>query len=228
MEEFSLIQIFIGALALMYGVLRLDPAAFAAAQIAPAGVVLTVLFLAGLSDVLGQSMTLLANRVKPGRFVISIIASIAALIFSVFFWALSIWIAAALLYDGDRSYVEVLSDVSLSYAPLIFGIFVFLPYLGNFIYRILRIWVFLALLVGVQAAYGFTFFQALVCTFLGWLVYEAITRFPVVRPDRLSRWWWRVTTGTPEPVDIQAKADELAEQGRLLLYKTIPGTKGDN
>ncbi len=228
MEESNIFSLIIGALALAQGALKLDPAAFVAIEQAPAGVALIVLFLAGLSDVLGQSVTLLANRVKPGRFVLSIIASVLALVFSVIFWAGTIWFSADFFFEAERPFINVLRDVELSYAPLLFGIFVFLPYLGNYIFRLLRIWTLLALLVAVQVGYSFTFWQALLCCALGWIVYELLTRLPVLQPKRLSQWWWRVTTGTPEPVDIQAKADELAEQGRLLLTKrTANVTEGE-
>ena len=231
MEEFDLMTIIIGSLALAKGALQLNPVAFQAVQLAEYGgiMALIVFLVASLSDVLGQSMTLLANRVSPGRFGISIIASVLALVVSVTFWTLSIWISANLFFGAFRPFTDVSRDVLLSHAPLIFGVFAFIPYLGNYIYRILRIWIFLALLVAIQTGYGFNLWQALIVCALGWIVYEAITRFPVIRPDRLSRWWWRVTTGTPEPVDIQARADELAEQGRLLLHKNIAKvSKGGN
>ncbi len=180
---------------------------------------LIVLLLGGLSDLLGQSVVLFANRVRPGRFVFSLITAGIVLAFSVAFWAGSIWLAAWLTFDSFRPFREVLTVVYLSYAPLILGVVVFLPYLGNIIFRVLRIWIFLALLVAVQVVYPFSFWQAILCCSLGWIVYELATRLPVIRAERLSSWWWRFTTGTPEPVDIQAMADQLAEQGRLLLNK---------
>lgn len=217
MEE--IYTLFIGALALARGALRLEPVAFDAALSSTTGgaLALIVLWLGGLSDVLGQSVVLLANRIKPGRFVISIVSAVLVLALSVGFWAASIWLTSTFLLGVNRPLGEVLSVVYLSYAPLLFGIFVFLPYLGNYIFRVLRIWIFLALIVGVQQAYDFNFWQALLCCALGWIVYELLTRLPLLRIERLSRWWWRVTTGTPEPIDIQARADELAERGKLLL-----------
>lgn len=213
--------LFIGALALARGALRLDPTAFDVALRTTTGgtLALIVLWLGGLSDVLGQSVVLFANRIKPGRFVISIVSAVLVLVLSVGFWAASIWLTATFVLDVDRPLADVLNVVYLSYAPLLFGIFVFLPYLGNYIFRLLRIWIFLALLVGVQEAYAFNFWEAILCCALGWIVYELLTRLPLLRIKRLSQWWWRVTTGTPEPIDIQARADELAERGRLLLTK---------
>lgn len=211
--------IFIGALALAWGALRLEPAAFDAALSSATGGTLTliVLWLGGLSDVLGQSVVLFANRIKPGRFIVSIVSAVLVLALSVGFWAASIWLTATFVIGVNQPLGDVLSVVYLSYAPLLFGIFVFLPYLGNYIFRVLRIWIFLALLVGVQQAYAFSFWEALLCCALGWIVYELLTRLPLLRIERLSQWWWRVTTGTPEPIDIQTRADELAERGRLLL-----------
>lgn len=221
MEDPGFLTLLTQALALAKGAMLLDPIAFKAIVVVPYAGALTliVIVIAGLSDILGQSMVLFANRVSSARFVTSILGSILALIVSVFVWAASIWIVGSFLFSATLTGRDVLRVVALSYAPLIFGVFVFLPYLGNIIYRLLRIWVLLALLVGIDAVYSAEIWQTILACALGWVAYELITRFPVVRPDRLSRWWWRITTGTPEPIDIQAKADEMAEQGRLLLFK---------
>lgn len=217
----NLLELIIGALALGRGVLQLEPAAFEAVLNTPTAgyVTLTLLLLSGLSDVLGQSVVLFANRVKPGRFVVSIIASVIVLVVSVFFWAATIWLIGRFAFNNNQSFRNVLYVVEASYAPLLFGIFIFLPYLGNIIFRLLRIWILLALLVGVQVVYPFNFWQALLCCGLGWIVYELITRLPVLPLEGLGQWWWRVTTGTPEAVDIQARADQIAEQAALFINR---------
>lgn len=217
----NLLELMVRALALGRGVLQLEPVAFQAILDNPAAsfVPLTLLLLAGLSDVLGQSVVLFANRVKPGRFVISILASVIVLAISVFFWAASIWLIGRFIFNSNQSFLNVLRVVEASYAPLIFGLFIFIPYLGNIIFRLLRIWVFLALLVGVQVAYPFNFWQALLCCIFGWVAYELATRLPALPLEGLSRWWWRVTTGTPEPLDIQERADQLAEQAALFISR---------
>ncbi len=217
----NLFELIIAALALGRGVLQLEPAIFQAILDNPAArfVSVTLLLLAGLSDVLGQSVVLFANRVKPGRFAISIIAAVIVLVFSVFFWAVSIWLIGWFVFNNNQRFINVLRVVEASYAPLLFGLFIFIPYLGNFIFRLLRIWVFLALLVGVQVVYPFNFWQALLCCIFGWLAYELLTRLPALPLEGLSRWWWRVTTGTPEPLDIQARADQFAEQAALFIRR---------
>jgi hypothetical protein len=217
----ELLDLIINALAIGRGVLLLEPAVFQAILDRPdmRFVALTLLLVGGLSDVLGQSVVLFANRVKPGRFVISVLASVIVLALSVFFWAATIWLIGRFVFGSDQSLLNVLRVVAASYAPLIFGVFIFIPYLGNIIYRLLRIWIFLALMVGVQVAYPFTFWQALWCCALGWVAYELITRFPALPLEGLSRWWWRLTTGTPETMDIQARADQIAEQAALFIRR---------
>lgn len=217
----NLLQLILYALVLGRGVLQLEPAIFQVLLDNPAArlVPTTLLFIAGLSDVLGQSVVLFANRVKPGRFVVSIVASVIVLIISVFVWAVSIWLTGWFIFGSNQSFVNILRVVQASYAPLIFGLFIFIPYLGNIIFRLLRIWVFLALLVGVQVAYPINFWQALFCCMGGWIVYELMTRLPALPLEGLSRWWWRVTTGTPEPLDIQARADQVAEQAAMFVRR---------
>src|SRR5688572_32530355 len=76
------------------GVLRLDPEIFTTVFATPGAgwVALAILFVAGISDMLGQSVVLFANRVTPRRFAVSLIMSALVLIISVFVWAGSIWL----------------------------------------------------------------------------------------------------------------------------------------
>src|SRR2546430_17445506 len=60
--------------ALAWGAMRLDPAAFKAVEPAGTGLLITaIVFLAGVSETIGQSVVLFANRVKPGRFALSLL-----------------------------------------------------------------------------------------------------------------------------------------------------------
>lgn len=59
-----------------------------------------------------------------------------------------------------------------------------LPYLGNAIDKALRLWVLLALIVALHAAYGAGFWSALGCAVAGWAVALLILRTPI--PSRLG------------------------------------------
>lgn len=201
------------------GVMRLDPAVFTTVINTPGGgwVALAIAFVAGISDMIGQSVVLFANRVSPRRFWVSLVLSALLLIFSIFFYAFSIWLFVKFVFFLQGQFTIILIIVALSYAPLIFSFAALLPYLGNFVYQAVRIWSLLALVVGVKAVAGSLFWQAILACLLGWLFIQFIVHMPFLKIKAIDAWLWRVMTGTRERLDTQMLADRLAEQrGKLL------------
>lgn len=154
------------------GVLRLDPQVFITMRglNAVTGLSLGVVFVAGLMRLLGQSIVLFANRATPSRFLVRLIAS--ALIFSlnVLLMGVVLWLVARLLNPGSGLALgEVLRTIPLAYAPYWLGIFVLAPYLGLWIERGLKVYVFLALVVAVEGAFNQTFANAVIYALIAWL-----------------------------------------------------------
>lgn len=201
------------------GVLSLDPQIFREAVFLPGAwkMALAIVFIAGLSDMLGQSVVLFANRVTPRRFVVSTVMSGVMLIISVLFYALTIWLIVRFAIGVQQSYFsQVLILVSLSYAPLVFSFFTLLPYLGNFIYQTVRIWSLLALAVGVAAVSQNHFWVGILACLLGWLFIQFIVHMPIFKIKAIDAWVWRVMTGTSLRMDTLMLADQLAiERGKL-------------
>jgi hypothetical protein len=195
---------------LISGVLRLNPQAYHAALALPEGwkLALTVLFIAGLSYTLGQSIVLFANRVNRRHFIFAVTVSALTLVISIFFWAVSIRLTARALFDTQQPLTNVLTVVAISFAPFLFGFLILIPYLGNIISKILRIWVFLAVTVGVGVSFQFSFWQTLLCSVLGWLLLELISRIPFLRIKQLDSWLWHISTGTSK----QLKTEEIVAQ----------------
>ena len=183
------------ALDLVRGALALDPEAFRA-LLAPAaadpGLGLAVVYLAGLSLALGQSVVLFAQRVSPRRF-LSTLAVQAALFLAAFLvWAVSVWWVARIGFDAARPLGEVIAVVGLAYAPQLFGALVLTPYLGGPLQALLSVWTLLATLVAAAAVFGLTPTQAIACTTGGWLLSQLLQRTvgrPVVRAGRRVRAW---------------------------------------
>jgi hypothetical protein len=206
--------------AVIKGVLSLDPQIFRAAIFLPGAwkMALAIVFIAGLSDMLGQSVVLFANRVTPRRFIVSTVMSGFMLIISVLFYAFSIWVIVRFAMGIQRSYFsEILILVSLSYAPLVFSFFTLLPYMGNFIYQTVRVWSLLALVVGVAAVAQSQFWVGILACLLGWLFIQFITHMPIFKIKAIDAWVWRVMTGTSQRMDSLMLADQLAtERGKLM------------
>jgi hypothetical protein len=200
------------------GALRLDPDAFAAVktQEGGPGVALTIAFLAGLSMMLGQSAVLLANRVSRRRFVLSIVLGALVLILGFVLWATSSWLIAWLLLDQRPRVLPYIAIVALAHAPLLLGFFVLLPYVGLIVHKLLRVYVLLALLVGLYAGYQASFWQAVLCAVVGWLLVQLIFHLGVFGLERRRRFpWW--TDTRLAPVDVRERLTEQFAREHGLL-----------
>ena len=129
---------------------------------------LTVL-LAGVSEAVGQSVVLFANRVKPARFVLSL--AIAALLVAAGYCAvvLSIWATFAFPASHRLRLEPLAQAVGLSYAPLFFAFLAALPYAGGALLWGLRLWQLGAMIGGVAAVAHLSPWAATEHVALGWL-----------------------------------------------------------
>jgi hypothetical protein len=196
---------------LVQGVLRLDPAAFQAVQHnARAGpVILTIIFLAGVSETLGQCVVLLVNRVKPGRFVVSLLVAGAIFVLSLIIEVSIIWLAGIYIFRSRVSISDVLLAVGLAYAPLLFGFFILLPYVGSLLDHVLDIWCLLAIVVAVSVTLHLQLWLALLCTLCGWLIFQLV-KFTIGRPIvAMARWLRQYAAGVPLTTKVQNLAEIL-------------------
>ncbi|QYO68073.1 hypothetical protein [Leptolyngbya sp. 7M] len=114
------------------------------------GALLTVL-LAQLSLAIGQIIVLFVNRVKPIRFVFSLLISAVLYTFGFLFLVFSTWLICQLPWSVSVSFLTLVKVLGLSYAPLLFGFLGALPYLGEPILSLLSVWHLLAMVVGLSA-----------------------------------------------------------------------------
>lgn len=135
-----------------------------------------VVILAGLSQAIGQSIILFVNRVKPGRFVLSLAISAVLFGFGYLFWALSTWAMKNLFYPPTIPFNSVRATLGFAYAPQLFSFLVALPYFGVPINVILSIWSFIALLLGLTISLNVDVFDAAICGTLGWLMVQVLQR----------------------------------------------------
>lgn len=166
-----------------------------------------IVVLAGLSEALGQSLVLFASRVKPRRFVLSLFFSASIYTFSFFFLAFSVFVVATQVFGREVGVSTTLRAVGLGYAPYLFSFFILAPYFGNPISLGLSVWSLLAVVSGVQVALALSVPQALLCTFLGWLLLQLAQR-TVGRPLVGGvRWLRRRVAGAP----LATSREELRE-----------------
>ncbi len=190
------------------GVLRLDPEVYRAVILHPQGTrfAVLILFLAGLSSTLGQSVVLFANRVKLRRFLFSLVMFAISLVISAFLWAFTIWVLVEWFTDNSWLLIDVWTVVALSYAPFVFGFLILLPYLGRIIDDILRVWVLLAMLAGGLAFYPGNVAGVVLAGILGWVSLYLLSSLPLW--VRVQEWYWRFSTGTQKLSSTQDMVEE--------------------
>lgn len=199
--------------------LALDRELLEVAQSAPRGtaslVVVTIILLAGGSQLLGQSAVLFLNKVKPRRFLFSLVIGGVVFLLSLSVWMLVIWLAGH-LFGYEQPLGLIARMVGLGSAPLIFGVFVLIPYAGPFIGRILRLWSFLVTLGMLRFTYQADLLSALLIVGSGWLAVEVLTALAGGPIRELRRRLFKGVAGV-----------ELDRTARELL-KTIPGATPGN
>ena len=163
---------------LISGVLLLKSETFAAINDLPLSTISAVLvvLLAGLSQTFGQSVMLFINRVRPLRFFFSIAIAAIIFVFNYNFWVLSTWAVARWIFSVDLSLIEVIKTLGFSYAPLLLGFLMVIPYFGMPILIILSVWALIAIAVGLGTVSDLGIWQAFECCLGGWLVLQISQR----------------------------------------------------
>lgn len=130
------------------------------------GIPFWVVFGAGVSRMLGQSMVLFANRVNKLRFVFSILLGAFRFSLDVLLTAGTYWLLANWIGVQDWQFLQTVRAIALAFAPYWLGVLVLIPYLGEIIAHGLKLWVFLALVVASRAVFGLVFFEAVLAALL--------------------------------------------------------------
>ncbi len=164
--------------ALVSGVLLLNAEIFKLINNLPLGLPASILvvLLAGLSQTFGQSVMLFINRVRPLRFLLSVAIAAVLFVFNYNFWVLSTWLVARQLFEVNLPLAEVVKTLGFSYAPLLFGFLMVIPYFGMPILIILSIWTLMAIATGLGAISNLGIWQAFESCLGGWLVLQLSQR----------------------------------------------------
>lgn len=208
----------------IWGVLAVDPGVTEWFRVHPLNleISITVAILAGISTLIGDSVVLFLNRVRGWRFAITMLLNAVGFVLLYALQALVIAIVGPLVVGHSPGLAAVTRGVMLATAPMIFGFFVLIPYLGPAIARVLQAWGLLVLWVVVDALFDTDLWTALLITAIGWGVMQLLS-WSLSRPfawvgDRI----WRLATGTPSmmtgrdllsghmfmPLDYQIESEE--------------------
>lgn len=199
--------------------LRLEPAIYALVQDSRTGLIYAfgVVLLAAVSEALGQSVVLMINRVRPYRFSIALLLSVASNVIGYVLWSTVIWLAVRLVFGIDESFVGALAVVGLAYAPQLFAFFELMPYFGNFVGLVLTLWSMAAVVVAISSGMGLNTWQAAVTGLVSWATIQLFRR-SLGRPIyALGDWIERRASGS----QLQYSVDDVV-QGRLHREQISP------
>lgn len=178
--------------------LQLDPTLLQVAETyrESTWIIVTVAVLAGISQLLGQSVTLFVNRVPPVRFIASLLVNGVVFAVGLIVWAMTIWVVARYVFEVRQPPAVVFRMVALGSAPFVFGFLVLIPYMGPFIGRVLSVWSFLIVLGAIGFTFKVSLWSALIVVGAGWLLMQLLSATigkPVVA---LYNWIWHGVVGS--------------------------------
>jgi hypothetical protein len=181
----------------------------------PLRVSVAVLLLIGLSWTLGNSAVLFFNHVPPDRFVVTVLTLAVSFVLGILLWTGSIWLLAVVLF-GVRGVPlwTIVTIAAFGYAPVVLSVLVLIPHLGLGLETVLNTWALLAMLVAVMVSFNMGFFEALVCTLLGWCVVKLAPRFAHGRLGRVFNTAWYQVSGKQARAIGEAAAVEASARLR--------------
>jgi hypothetical protein len=190
-------------LELVSGALRLDRSAFDAIEQSSEGLrdAAIVLVLAGVSMTLGHSVVLFLNRITLKRWALALVLGGFELVLEALIWITSVWLVVGLLGVSRPHLVETLDVIGLAYAPFLFGVLVFLPYVGLRILWLLRLWMVLAAIVGTTATYDIAPVLAAAAVAGAFLVRWLLLHVFARGVKAADEWYWRASTGRARPIE---------------------------
>lgn len=163
-------------------------------------IAVTVAILAGASLMLGDSVILYLNRLRGWRFALTLLLNGVglALLYAVQAGVIVLigpWIA------GYSPGLElILTGAMLATAPLVFGMFVLIPYFGPGIAVCLQVWAMVALWMINGVLFATDRWTALWITLLAWLCMQVLSRAFATPVARVGDWIWRLISGRPSMI----------------------------
>lgn len=134
---------------------------------------LTIVFLAGVSEMLGQSVILVVNRVPLYRFLASLGFTGMTYALTVITWGFAVLAIAPLTRVGMlglEDFLPVTGILSLAFAPRLLGVFSIAPYFGSALGKIFEAWSLALAVFGLHIGLNLPMNAAVFCGVVGWLV----------------------------------------------------------
>lgn len=146
-------------------------------------IALQLVALGVLSESIGQSIILFANRVKFSRFWLSLIVNVILYMLRGLIYIGLVWMIPRFITNDSHTLRDLILIVGLAHTPLLFSFFGFFPYLGYPILQFLRLYMYVLTARGVATLYDVRVWQAVLLLFIAWTIFELISA-TIGRPVR--------------------------------------------
>lgn len=143
-------------------------------------IAILIAFTAGVSEMLGQSVILVVNRVPLYRFLASLAFTGATYALTVVTWGLAALLVAPLTRMGALTLADlgpVIGVLALAFAPRLFGVFAITPYFGAALGNIFEVWSMALAMFGLHVAFDMPIGAAVFAGGAGFLVSFAFRAF---------------------------------------------------
>ena len=141
---------------------------------------LVIAFLAGVSEMLGQSVILVVNRVALYRFLASLAFTGLTYVVTALAWGLSALAVAPLTRVGVLGLADfsgVMGVLALAFAPRLLGLFSIAPYFGAAFGNLLEAWAMMLAMFGLHVALDLPVGAAVFCGGAGWALSFVLRNF---------------------------------------------------
>ncbi|HEY9846592.1 MAG TPA: hypothetical protein V6D03_10380, partial [Candidatus Caenarcaniphilales bacterium] len=189
----------------------------------PNGLALALLIVlaAGFSQAIAQCIILFINRVKPLRFLFSLLINAVLYAFGFLFLVFSTWLICLLPWFVQVPFGALVRVLGLSYAPLLFSFLGALPYLGVPILSLLSLWHLFAMVVGFLSLSQMSAGTAFWYVAFGWVVLQVLQRTIGQPIANAGRWLANTVAG----VDLATSPQELFDVVRDRMQDTSASWK---
>ncbi len=183
----------------------LNESIFETIQTVPGGLWIAwiIVFVAGVSEALGQSIVLFINRVTPRRFGLALFASAFSHVIVYLFWTATIWAIGRYVFERPEPIYNVAAFVGVAYAPRLLSFFILTPFLGNMFSLLLSIWSLYVTIVAIGIGFELSLGQAAVTSGLGWVVIQVWYRTLGKPLYKIGQWLENRVAGVPLKLTLQ-------------------------
>jgi len=193
----------------------------------PGWLALTVAFLAGVSLMIGDSVLLFANRVRPGGFIAGLFLNGCLHPFSQAVLAAALWLVAAVFFQARQPLVVTIWILWLSSAPLLFGFLGMAGTLGDYPRWVMQSWGWLIILVAIRAGMYLAWWEAAVTVALGWLLVKSVRVLLGESLGAASDRLWHAVTGSSLGMSLRTQRELRSGQLERETVMRLSRAVGD-